>query len=97
MSAPTVAPVKVSARAMYIESGNYLVSFQEDYDLVSDDALGNPSAVRVEMPCDDISCTDTVLVDPADGDSLEAVRRAIEALTIVRDQLEAIDRRNRGI
>lgn len=95
-STVTLPRTRVDVEAATIETDDYSVTFREDHDLAGD-MLGDPTVLRIEMVNDKVFTTDRVFVDPADGDNLEAVRRAIETLTVVRDQLDIIDRRNRGL
>lgn len=87
----------VHAKALTIETDGRAVQFAEDYELAPKD-VGDTSVVQITLAgADQIAADDLVHVDPYDGDSLEAVRAALEALTVVERQLSDIDRRNRGV
>lgn len=89
----------ITPEALYIETADdLLIRFRQDLDLAPDDhTFGELSVVVVEMPTGDPRPLDTLKVDAADGNNLEAVRRALEVLTAVEQQLDIIERRNRGL
>jgi hypothetical protein len=100
VSAQAIQPLTVQPTGLLIHPGtgdNRSGSSEIEFRGTSKDPGPGVSAVRVTMCVDAIGMPSKVKVEDSHGDDLEAIRAAIEVLTVVRDQLDVIDRRNRGV